>query len=170
MRAPASFVGASFRSKKNQNISSLHSPFRPQVAEPAGNHRLFFAICACLKSCMPLLCLSLPPPPVLLSSAGSMELISIRLSAAFVSNTQAGRASGNGRARWRALFFLQGGFHTPPSEEAPSCSSPPLPLSFFFFLLSPGREQREYVGLNASGSVWLVRLGNAEETGSLQPT
>lgn len=39
------------------------------------------------------------------------------------------------------------------------------PLSFFF-----GQEQREYVGTNASGSVWLVRLEDTEQTSSLQPT
>lgn len=52
----------------------------------------------------------------LLSSAGSMELIPSHLSAAFVSNTQAGtkRDEEDGKA----LFFLQGGLRTPPSKEA----------------------------------------------------
>lgn len=64
------------------------------------------------------------------------------------------------RERWKALFFLQGGFHTPPSKEAFRAH----PLRFF------GQEQREYVGTNASSSVWLVWLEDAVETGSLQPT
>lgn len=94
----------------------------------------------------------------LLSSVGSMELISTRLSAAFVSNTPAGEREKEREmegpifpSRRVSHSSLEGGF---------SCS----PLSFF------GQEQREYVGTNASGSVWLVWLEDAEETGSLQPT
>lgn len=52
----------------------------------------------------------------LLSSAGSMELIPSHLSAAFVSNTQAGTKEKEEDGK--ALFFLQGGLHTPPSEDA----------------------------------------------------
>lgn len=94
----------------------------------------------------------------LLSSVGSMELISTCLSAAFVSNTPAGEREKEREmegpifpSRRVSHSSLEGGF---------SCS----PLSFF------GQEQREYVGTNASGSVWLVWLEDAEETGSLQPT
>lgn len=86
-----------------------------------------------------------------------MELISTRLSAAFVSNTQAGQRvkereiEGPIFPSRRVSHSLEGGF---------SCS----PLSVF------GQEQREYVGINASGLVWLVWLEDAEELCSLQPT
>lgn len=70
----------------------------------------------------------------LLSSVGSMELISTRLSAAFVSNTPAGEREKEREmegpifpSRRVSHSSLEGGF---------SCS----PLSFF------GQEQREYVG------------------------
>lgn len=99
----------------------------------------------------------------LLSSAGSMELISSRLSAAFVSNTQAGRA-GTGERDGRPYFSFKEGFTLLPPRRLF------LLLTPFHFFFSPGREQREYVGTNASGSVWLVWLEDAEETGSLQPT
>lgn len=52
----------------------------------------------------------------LLSSAGSMELIPSHLSAAFVSNPQAGTKGEEEDGK--ALFFLQGGLRTPPSKEA----------------------------------------------------
>lgn len=94
-----------------------------------------------------------------------MELISSRLSAAFVSNTQAGRA-GTGERDGRPYFSFKEGFTLLPPRRLFL-----LLTSFhFFFFFSPGREQREYVGTNASGSVWLVWLEDAEETGSLQPT
>lgn len=87
-----------------------------------------------------------------------MELISTRLSAAFVSNVQAGeREKGSDR---RPYFSFKEGFTLLPQRRL-------FVLTPFWFF---GQEQREYVGTNAPGSVWQVWLEDAEETGSLQPT
>lgn len=145
------FVGHLW-SKKGPNISSARTLFLQVADQPItiGYFCLFRLVKSSYGSSVSF--------SSLLSSVGSMELISTRLSAAFVSNTQAGE--------WERESAMEGPIF--PSRRVSHSSleggSLRSPLSFF------GQEQREYVGTNASGSVWLVWLEDAEETGSLQPT
>lgn len=121
---------------------------------PANNHVVFLPGGVFIQ----LLCLPLLSFSSLLSSAGSMELIPSRLSAAFVSNTQAGKKEKEEDGK--ALLSFKEVCTLLPRRRLSA-------LQPFEFL--DQNKENMWAQMHRA-SVWLVGLEDAEETGSLQPT
>lgn len=121
---------------------------------PANNHVVFLPGGVFIQ----LLCLPLLAFSSWLSSAGSMELIPSRLSAAFVSNTQAGEKEEEQDGK--ALLFFKEVCTLLPRRRLSG-------LHPFEFL--DQNKENMWAQMHWA-SVWLVWLEDAEETGSLQPT
>lgn len=121
---------------------------------PANNHVVFLPGGVFIQ----LLCLPLLSFSSLLSSAGSMELIPSRLSAAFVSNTQAGKKEEEEDGK--ALLSFKEVCTLLPRRRLSA-------LQPFEFL--DQNKENMWAQMHRA-PVWLVGLEDAEETGSLQPT